>query len=127
MTLRNPAVLHPGLKLQVHPHDSRHTQNARILADVSHLPPLCRPSIGASLSRTQVWLSGPPSESDDSDSPTQVIDTTDGELEVANLVIAPGSFCRRLVRLIGNVSMFLTCISSATLAGDTFPCPIIKA
>ena len=43
--------------------------------------------------------------SDGSDSPG-VIDATNGQLEIANKVIAPDGFSRRLVCLFGEVSLF---------------------
>jgi hypothetical protein len=64
--------------------------------------------------------------SDSSDSP-DVIDATNGQLEIANKMIAPDGFSRRLVCVFGDVSRLLTCVPSATLAGGTFPGPIIKA
>ena len=42
---------------------------------------------------------------DNSNSPA-VIDAADGELEVANKVIAPDGFYRRLVHLFDSVSLF---------------------
>ncbi|KAG9308058.1 laccase [Chiua virens] len=58
--------------------------------------------VSRSAPRARTW-------SDDSN-PPGVIDATDGELEIANKVIAPDGFIR-----------------SATLAGGTFPGPLIKA